>query len=43
MDTISKAATGFIIGAVADVFLVRLGFPKHTAKTLGSILAALAD
>jgi hypothetical protein len=40
-DKIAGSVAGFVIGTLADIALVRLGFPKHTAKVLGSIIGAL--
>jgi hypothetical protein len=40
-DKIAGSLAGIALGAIADAVLVRLGFPKHTAKVLGGILGAL--
>lgn len=40
-DKIAGAIIGFVIGALADLVLVELGVPKHTAKVAGSIIGAL--
>ena len=40
-DKIAGAIIGFVIGALADLVLVQLGVPKHTAKVAGSIVGAL--
>ena len=41
-EKLASSLAGLAIGSVADLVLVRLGFPRHTAKVIGAILGALA-